>query len=213
MTKPKVIFLDAVGTIFGVKGSVGEVYSTIAKDFGVEVSASVVNQAFYQSFKATKPPAFPGADLGDIPNLEFQWWEGLARSTFELAGVLEQFSNFRVFFTQLYSHFAGQEPWYIYPDVLPALESWQAKGIELGVISNFDTRLHTVLEVLQLRQFFSSVTISSTVGAAKPHRQIFFTALEKHNCNPEEAWHIGDSLKEDYYAAKAVGIRPFLVER
>lgn len=38
MKKPKVIFLDAVGTLFGVKGSVGTVYSQIAQDFGVEVS-------------------------------------------------------------------------------------------------------------------------------------------------------------------------------
>jgi putative hydrolase of the HAD superfamily len=213
MTKPKVIFLDAVGTIFGVKGSVGEVYSAIARDFGVTVAAPTVNRAFSQSFKAAKPPAFPGAALSDIPSLEFQWWETIARTTFDVAGVLDQFSNFRVFFNELYSHFAGGEPWHIYPDVLPALESWQAKGIELGVISNFDTRLHTILEILQLRQFFSTVTISSTLGAAKPSGKIFLAALEKHHCLPEQAWHIGDSLKEDYYAAKAVGIRPFLVER
>lgn len=213
MTKPKVIFLDAVGTIFGVKGSVGEVYSKIAQDFGVTVASDKVNQAFYQSFKAAKPPAFPDAELTDIPSLEFQWWEDIARSTFESAGVIDQFSNFQAFFTELYSHFAGEEPWFVYPDVLPALESWQQKGIELGIISNFDTRLHRVLEILKLRQFFSTITISSTVGYAKPSRKIFLAALEKHNCIPEQAWHIGDSIKEDYYAAKAVGIRPFLVER
>jgi putative hydrolase of the HAD superfamily len=213
MIKPKVIFLDGVGTIFGVRGSVGAIYSTIARDFNVIVPAATVNQAFYQSFKAAKSPAFPGAELSQIPTLEFQWWEEIARSTFEIAGVLDQFANFTVFFTQVYGHFAGADPWYVYPDVLPALESWQQKDIELGIISNFDTRLHRVLELLQLRQFFSTITISSTVGAAKPNRQIFLTALEKHDCTPEKAWHIGDSLKEDYYAAKAVGIRPFLVER
>ncbi len=39
MEKPQVIFLDAVGTLFGVKGSVGAIYSQIAADFGVEVVA------------------------------------------------------------------------------------------------------------------------------------------------------------------------------
>ena len=43
MVQPKVIFLDAVGTLFGVKGSVGEVYREIAADFGVDVAASVLD--------------------------------------------------------------------------------------------------------------------------------------------------------------------------
>ncbi len=29
---PKVIFLDAMGTLFGIKGSVGEIYRAIAID-------------------------------------------------------------------------------------------------------------------------------------------------------------------------------------
>jgi putative hydrolase of the HAD superfamily len=30
MTNPKVILLDAVGTLFGVRGSVGQIYSAIS---------------------------------------------------------------------------------------------------------------------------------------------------------------------------------------
>ena len=32
---PKIIFFDAVGTLFGIKGSVGEVYKAIAKKYGL----------------------------------------------------------------------------------------------------------------------------------------------------------------------------------
>jgi len=49
MQRPKVIFLDAVGTLFWVKGSVGKVYSEMAERFGVEASA--LDQAFLQSFQ------------------------------------------------------------------------------------------------------------------------------------------------------------------
>ena len=74
MEQPKVIFLDAVGTLFDVKGSVGEVYSQIAQEFGVTVSAETLNTAFIQSFKAAPPPIFPDAELQDIPQREFDWW-------------------------------------------------------------------------------------------------------------------------------------------
>ena len=213
MQQPKVIFLDAVGTLFGIRGSVGEVYSAIARLASVDVSAQSLNEAFGQSFKASQPPAFPGIDEEQIPEMEFQWWEAIARETFEQVGVLDQFSDFRTFFTQLYAHFATVEPWYVYSDVLPALKNWRQKGIELGIVSNFDTRLYTVLELLELKDFFASITISSTAGAAKPDSKIFTAALQKHHCLGQQAWHIGDSLEEDYYGAKAAGLRPFLLER
>lgn len=213
MARPKVIFLDAVGTLFGVKGSVGEVYGEIAQRFGVEVSANALNQAFFQTFQAAPPPIFPGAELQEIPKHEFEWWQNIARGTFQQVGFLDHFSDFSAFFTELYTYFATAEPWFVYPDVRPALENWQQLGIELAVLSNFDSRLYLVLQALDLAQFFTSVTISTEVGAAKPNPQIFAAALDKYKCPAEEAWHIGDSLKEDYQGAKAAGLRAILVKR
>lgn len=213
MTEPKVIFLDAVGTLFGIQGSVGEIYQVIARQAGVEVSAKSLDRAFIQSFKASPPPAFPNAESEQIPELEFNWWKAIVKNTFAQAGVIENFADFDAFFGQVYAYFATSQPWYVYGDVVPALQHWQQQGIELGIVSNFDARLHSVLELLELGQFFSSVTISSTVGVAKPDGQIFTTALEKHNCTPQQAWHIGDSLQEDYYGAKSVGIRAFFLKR
>ncbi|NEO66893.1 MAG: hydrolase, partial [Moorea sp. SIO4G2] len=54
MEKPRVIFLDAVGTLFGVQGSVGEVYSAIANQFGVTVPASALNEAFVKAFASAE---------------------------------------------------------------------------------------------------------------------------------------------------------------
>lgn len=213
MSQPKVIFLDAVGTLIGLRGSVGEIYSKLAKNAGVEVDSSVVNQAFYQSFKASPPCAFPHASLDEIPSYEFDWWQKIAYATFSRAEVINQFKDFSAFFAELYEYFATFKPWYVYQDVIPALIHWQDQGIELGIISNFDTRLNTVLAELGLTEFFDSVTISSIVGAAKPDKQVFWSALEKHQCTPSEAWHIGDSLEEDYQGAVAVGIEAFLIER
>jgi putative hydrolase of the HAD superfamily len=213
MERPKVILLDAVGTLIGVKGSVGEVYRQIAQEFDVEAAADTLNQAFTESFKAAPPPIFPDADTQDIPQREFDWWRIIALNTFESAGVLKQFSDFSAFFSELYIHFGTAEPWFVYPDVLPALVNWRRMGIELGVVSNFDSRIYSVLQSLGLRDFFTSITISTQARAAKPDPQIFAIALEKHGCSPEAAWHIGDSVDEDYQGAKAAGLRGILINR
>jgi putative hydrolase of the HAD superfamily len=213
MQKPKVIFLDAVGTLFGVRGSVGEVYGQIAQEFGVEVSPETLNKTFLESFKAAPPPIFPDAEQQDIPQYEFEWWFRITQNTFEKAGVLEKFSDFSTFFSEVYIHFGTAEPWFIYPDVLPALSKWQKMGVELGILSNFDSRIYSVLQSLELREFFGSITIATQVGAAKPDAKIFATALAKHTCAPEAAWHIGDSVTDDYHGARAAGMRGIWINR
>jgi putative hydrolase of the HAD superfamily len=58
MQKPQVIFLDAVGTLFGLKGSVGAIYSQIAADFGVEVAARESRTVFLGYFPHFSTPSF-----------------------------------------------------------------------------------------------------------------------------------------------------------
>lgn len=209
----KVIFLDAAGTLFDVRGSVGEVYQKLAKDFGVTVDSQELNTAFFQSFADSNPMAFPGRELAEIPQLEFEWWQAVSAKAFQIAGVYQQFSDFPKFFAELYAHFATAEPWFVYPDVFAALNRWQKQGIELAVVSNFDSRLYAVLKSLDLAEYFISVTISTEVGAAKPDSQIFTMALQKHNCFAENVVHIGDSFKADYCGAKAAGLNAIWLNR
>ncbi|MCL1473526.1 HAD-IA family hydrolase [Argonema antarcticum] len=213
MQQPKVIFLDAVGTLFGVRGSVGEIYREIALRFGIEVSAKALDRVFYNSFKSSSRMAFPGVERQEIPNKEFEWWSAIAIQTFQEAGAFHQFADFSSFFAELYAYFAKANPWFIYPDVLPALEYWRKQGIELGIVSNFDSRIYSVLSDLHLAKFFTSITISTEVGAAKPESEIFVKGLHKHDCLAEAAWHIGDSFKEDYQGAKAAGLRAIWLKR
>lgn len=213
MSQPKVIFLDAVGTLFGVKGSVGEVYSTIARSFGVLTSATELDAAFYEVFKSAPSPTFPDASPQEIPKKEFQWWRNVTMRTFQKVGVVHKFLDFDIFFYRLYNHFATEHPWEVYPDVIPCLECWRDQKIQLGIISNFDSRLYQVLRVLHLKPFFSSITISSEVGVAKPDPRIFQSAIAQHQVSPEQTWHIGDSRKEDYEAAKSIGMQGFLLKR
>lgn len=213
MEQPKLILFDAVGTLFGIRGSVGEVYRAIALPFGVDVPGDTLHEAFVATFKDLPYPTFADTTAEGIQQQEYTWWEMIARSTFERVGVYEQFTDFATYFQELFDYFATDQPWYLYEDVLPALEHWHSKGIELGIVSNFDSRLEKVLDALNLSEFFSSVTLPGKALAAKPEAKIFQAALAQHECHSSQAWHIGDSIKEDYLGARAAGIRSFLIER
>ncbi len=210
---PQVIFLDAVGTLFGVKGSVGEQYAIVCDRFGVQLSAESLNQAFFTSFKAAGDPAFPGTDPTELPAKEFAWWHAIAIQIFTQANAIHLFADFDAFFTALFQYFATAEPWILYPDVVPTLQRWQTLGIPLGIISNFDSRIYSVLAALGLKDYFASITISSEAGSAKPDCAIFTTALQKHHATPASVWHIGDSYEEDYQAAQAAGLKGIWLRR
>ncbi|MEM1293409.1 MAG: HAD-IA family hydrolase [Cyanobacteria bacterium P01_H01_bin.162] len=213
MQIPKVIFIDAVGTLFGVVGSVGQAYAEVAQRHGVEAEPQALNDAFFKHFEAADSMAFPGVEPTRIPAQEYAWWEAIAEKTFGDVGIKDQFTDFAAFFADLYAYFAGADPWAVYPDAYHSLERWRAKDIELGIISNFDSRIYTVLDSLALADFFTTITISTEVGAAKPDPQIFAAALKKHNCDPSDAWHVGDSQTDDYEGAKAAGLRGIWLQR
>ena len=210
---PKVIFFDAMGTLFDLKNSVGEIYQQFAVQHGVEIDAQSLNNAFINSFKAAPPLAFSESNFTSLNQQEFLWWKNVVQTTFEQAEVFNNFSNFTDFFQEIYRYFATKEPWYVYPDVIHCLENCQQRGIELGIISNFDSRLNQVLKALNLEHFFTSITISSVAGFAKPDHNIFNIALKKHGFIAQQAWHIGDNRNEDYQGAKDAGIKAFWLNR
>ena len=215
MRSPQVIYLDAVGTLFGIKGSVGEQYARIATDFRVSLDPDLVNRAFYSCFQAAPRVAFPNLLQHDLPKAEYEWWRSLTEQTFSQTGDLTKFLDFEAFFKSLYAYFATAEPWFVYDDTYLALDAWKQKGITLGVLSNFDSRIYSVMAALELKDYFSSITISTEIGAAKPDPLIFEMALAKHQIerSPDLAWHIGDSFGEDYAGACAVGINAFWLDR
>jgi putative hydrolase of the HAD superfamily len=217
-SQPKLIFLDAVGTLFGVRGSVGEAYAAIALEFGVKAIASDLDRAFIQSFVAAPKMAFPSVSPTEIPQCEYVWWKAIAVETFTKTDCIHKFQDFEAFFQRLYAYFAGADPWFVYEDSIPALINWKNQGIELGIISNFDSRIYAVMAALDLAQFFRSITISTEAGAAKPDVRIFEMGLAKSSIQKigiakTDIWHIGDSFKEDYQGAIAAGLNAFWLNR
>ena len=102
--RPWTIFLDAVGTIFGLKDSVGQIYSSFAWEFGVTADPQSLDQAFRSSFSKSPPLAFPQASPRQVRELEFIWWQNIVRESFTQVGLIDEFKDWDNFFAQLYHY-------------------------------------------------------------------------------------------------------------
>ena len=209
----KVMFFDAAGTLFHVKGSVGDVYLQYAAQYGVSRTPDMVtkvNQAFKDAFRQAPLPIFAVEQPEKLKQCERLWWFDIVHAVFYRVGMFEGFDDY---FDEVYKAFSRAEAWEIYPEVPEVLPQLRSQGYELGVISNFDTRLFDIVRALRLEHFFDSITISSLAGSAKPSPRIFQHALDQHVIEPEEAMHVGDNPKEDFEGATNAGLSGVLLDR
>ena len=206
----KVVFFDAAGTLFDTRNPVGTTYAEVARKYGVDTSAAQINSAFRRVFHHSPGLAFgPGHPPDELRNLEKRWWRDLVAQSFKGLGT---FTDFDAYFDDLFARFADPATWRIDAAALPTLLQLRARGLGLGMISNFDHRLYRILAGLGLAEEFQSITISSEAGYAKPAAEIFETALAKHGIAPEEALHVGDSEHLDIAGATRAGIAAVLID-
>ena len=213
ISRIKVVFFDAVGTLFHVRGSVGEIYLRYAEKFGVPRSVDMVtkvNQAFKDAFRQAPPPIFAVEQPEKLKQCERLWWFDIVHAVFYRVGMFDGFDDY---FDEVYQAFSRADAWEIYSEVPEVLRRLRTEGYELGVISNFDTRFFEIIRVLGLEHLFDSITISSIAGSAKPAEKIFRHALDQHVVEPDEAMHVGDDLKEDFEGATNANMAGVLLDR
>ena len=101
----------------------------------------------------------------------------------------------------------------LFDDVVPALELLKRRGIVLGVISNLRRDMGELCKQLRLKPYLDFCVTSWEAGAEKPHTPIFLAALQRARVSANEAVHVGDQYQADVEGARAVGIRPVLLDR
>ena len=206
----KAVYFDAAGTLIKPARRVGESYAAIAAKYGKAVAASDLFERFRICFDAAPRLAFANAAPDEIAALERDWWKKVVAQVFEPFG---RFDNFDDYFTELFAYFAEPSAWELFPEVLDTLAALKERRRTLAVISNFDSRLVRILDGLRIGSWFDDVFVSSRVGYAKPDRQIFATALQRHGLRPEDCLHVGDSEDNDLHGAQNAGLTGLLIDR
>ena len=195
------VLFDAAETLFTTRGSIGEIYRSVALKFGSTASAHQIQEAFERHFQHSGPLTTDN---------EKQWWKDIVRRVFSEVGMVDDFDRF---FDEIYELFRDSRGWILFPETQGVLEEFRRHGFKLGVISNFDSRLYSVLTDLRILPLFDSVTICSETGYAKPQPEIFLAATRALGVDPGRVLFAGDSLLDDYLAGQSVGMDAFLLDR
>lgn len=149
---------------------------------------------------------FPGEPPGRIEGLERAWWRELVGRTFASATNVSHWQGFDDCFEKLFRHFAVADAWRVAPGAREVLVELRKRRVRTGVVSNFDHRLHGLLEALRLRPLLDAVVLPSDAGAAKPDPRIFRLALQRIGVSSGEALYVGDDPQEDLEGARAAGL-------
>jgi putative hydrolase of the HAD superfamily len=205
-TEPNVVLIDVGDTMARAHPSWLEVYSTVFAKYGIETSQEPFEQAFRAAwvewahegpFEATEEASFQR--LTELDQLVF---DRLGYPDLPLA-----------FFHDVDLAFRQRSAFFVFPDVIPALDAMQDAGLRLAVVSNWGWHAPELLQTLELARHFEVMSISARVGYQKPHAAIFEHALDLLDTRPEQAIHVGDDPEADVLGARQVGIEPVLIDR
>jgi putative hydrolase of the HAD superfamily len=200
MTIEAVLF-DAADTLFTTRGSVGEIYGYVAREYGCTAPFDEIQAAFVRHFRHSGPRSTQD---------EKAWWRQVVHRVFSEVGMIRDFNRF---FEKVYDQFRDSRGWMLFPETLEVLRELKNRNLKLGVISNFDSRVYGVMEDLGISTFFDTVTISSETGHAKPEPQIFAAAAKALQTDPSSILLVGDSLRDDVIAGAQAGLRTVLIDR
>jgi putative hydrolase of the HAD superfamily len=207
--RPEVLFLDVGDTLIRAHPSWAGVYRQGLLEAGFDVAEKDLERALLEEsqsggwwldetpFEPTETNSFATVMAFDAAVLARLGHPDMAEDTFR----------------RIEDAFARRSAWYVYPDVLPALDALNGAGIRLCVISNFVWGAPELIHDLELARHFEALVISARVGFQKPNPGIFRHALEQMRVAPERAMHVGDSYRADVLGARRLGIRAALIAR
>jgi putative hydrolase of the HAD superfamily len=203
----RAVLFDAVGTLLRPDPPVVEVYQAAGRRFGCDLAREEVAARFRQAFaQQEKLDAEDGRCRTSEPR-ERERWRTIVGEVFPLADDAEGL------FAALWDHFADPRHWSLLPDVAVCWRELEARGLILGVASNFDARLTAICHGLPPLNACLHVFVSSRLGFRKPG-QGFFRAIETALClRPDEIVLVGDDLENDYIAARKAGWQAVFLNR
>jgi HAD superfamily hydrolase (TIGR01549 family) len=141
----------------------------------------------------------------------------------ECAGILAnairaQHKNFALGEAQVLRVLESALVFRTFPEVREVLENLKARGVKMGVLSNWDFSLHHILDSAGLSDYFSFVLPSSEAGVQKPAREFFALALQRarreySRLQRRHCWYIGDHYDGDVLGARLAGMKPVWLVR
>lgn len=206
----KLVTFDVTGTLLKFRRTAGEQYVETGKKFGYILNADVVQTNFVKHYKRfdKEYPNFGSGTIGWK-----NWWKNVVSKCFmeSYSGQLSD-NDINYFFNDLIQSYSDNTGWKLANGSIELLEMLKSRNVTLGVISNFDARLHNLLKEMKLYDYFKFVITSYESGLLKPDCEIFKLAESFGSTKPSDIKiHIGDNFDLDYKAALDAGWNSILI--
>ena len=208
MVRIRAIVFDVGGTLIYPADPVGETYAKFARSHGVRINAEATTTAFREAFKSSAPRK------GAIPSdgNDRAWWKQVVLRSLPDAAFGDK-AKFELFFDDVYQYYAKPEAWGVYPEAFEVLEALRDRSLDLVVLSNWDARLHTVLDGNGLGEYLPQRFISAELGWEKPDPAIYRHVAEILRIAPGALLSVGDDPTNDVGGPKKAGWQAVQIER
>lgn len=212
--RPRLVTFDVTDTLLTTKFA--EHYVEIGSQHGLLVEPGKLARSFKKNFAqlSKEHPIY-----GKYTGLGWKdWWRTIVHNVFREQHASVSTDTLDKVADSLIRCYSTSRCYHKYPGTVDLLNSLREKNIVMGVISNFDQRLESILKDFQIRQYFAFVLTSYDFGMEKPSLPIFEEALRltRHlrteEILPQEAMHIGDGVNNDYFGAKSAGWNALLIK-
>lgn len=200
----RAVFFDAVGTVLHPEPGAPAVYAAAAERFGLTADPAVILARFREAY-LREEAADRAAGWLTSEGREVERWRAIVAESLPGSPA--------ACFDDLYGHFAGPAAWRVPADAPPLFAALAARGLTLGLASNYDSRLEAVLAGRpELAPLAGRVVVSSRVGVRKPGAGFFAAVASAAGCRPDEILLVGDDLDNDFRGATAFGMRAVLLD-
>jgi len=206
------VLFDAGFTLLEPVRAVGDVYYEKALTY----SSDLDHDAFHARLnhlwgKLRDEYRSRSPDLASSEEMERTAWRDF---TAEVARPFPSlFASHLDWLSELVIHFDHPRAWRPMEGTEEMLSSLRAKGMRIGIVSNWHSALHEILRGHAITSHCEFVSISSEVGRKKPHPEIFAHAIKSLRMPTERIAHVGDSWDEDVMGAINAGLRAIYFSR
>jgi putative hydrolase of the HAD superfamily len=201
---PRAVFFDLGGTLLHPV-SVGDVYAEIGRRHGSARSAVELRNRFGAAFRAQEEVDRGRGWITDEAR-ERDRWRSIVRDT------LDDVADFEACFADLYRFYAGPQGWTLDPEAAAVLQDLQGRGIRLGIASNYDHRLFSLVRAIPELAPLELLVVSADVGQRKPAPAFYQAVQRAANVPADSILMVGDDVVCDYEGALACGLRAVLLD-
>lgn len=199
------VFFDAVGTLIHPDPPAAVVYAEVGHRFGSHYSAETIGPRFARAFDRQERHD-QTLGLATSEDREIERWRQI------VTDVLDDVTDVEACFQELFSHFALAAAWRCEAEASGVLSQLAGRGLILGLASNYDRRLRSVVAGLPALAPIQQLAISSEIGWRKPARAFFQSACRLVGVPAERILFVGDDPVNDYDGASSAGLHAVLYD-